>query len=179
MFKPTLLALSTLSLLITACGEDPTCGPEAGLVNTAEAAVGGETVTYADWRASPNNDCGELNGPISVTLEATQMGTNRGFTLCFPRPDKLSGSVDITNSELVQVIDVFADLPANCLVSLDRTKPGTGTIEFTGVCSDATDPAGFAMDMQFDIAVTISCDAGVSDERMAFSSAVAVTATVL
>ncbi|MBL4636825.1 MAG: hypothetical protein JKY56_23440, partial [Kofleriaceae bacterium] len=71
MFRTTLLALSTLSLLSTACGDDPTCGPEDGLPNTAGATVGAETVTYADWRASPNNDCGELNGPVSVTLEAT------------------------------------------------------------------------------------------------------------
>lgn len=175
----TILISSLLVILPTACDGDEVCGPEAGLATTVSAAVGNQTLTYEDWRASPNNDCGETGGPVSLTLEATQVGTNRGFTLCFPRPDKLSGLIDLTSTDLIQVIDVFADLEPDCLVSLDRTKSSSGSIDFSGVCSDGTDPAGFGMTMQLNIPVTLTCGADITETAMVISAPVAVTATAL
>jgi len=176
LYKTPILALALTNF--AGCG-DEVCGPEPGLPTTLNAAIGTETVSYGEWRSSPNNDCGETGGPVSLTLEAIQVGTSRGFTLCFPRPDKLSGTVDIASSNLVQVIDVFADLEPDCLASLDRTKANAGTINFSGVCDDGTAAEGYSMEMQIDLPMTVTCSAGTSEERLLISAEVAVTATVL
>ena len=158
--------------------EDPVCGPDADALSVVSAQVAGQSISYEDWRSSPNNDCGEVGGPTSLTLEASQVDTGRGLTLCIPRPDKLSGSIDLADTTKIQVIDVFADLPG-CLASLDRGRSAAGNVTFAGVCQDGTAPEGYSMTLQASLPITLTCGTDVTSELMTIDSNIAITLTSL
>ncbi len=161
-------------LLSSLACDDPICGPDADALSVVSAQVAGQSISYEDWRSSPNNDCGEVSGPTSLTLEASQVDTGRGFTLCIPRPDKLSGPIDLADTTKIQVVDVFADLPG-CLASLDRGRPAAGSVTFAGVCQDGIDPAGYSMALQASVPITLTCGTDVTSELMTIDSNIAIT----
>jgi hypothetical protein len=166
-----------LATLLGGCG-DPVCGPADDALPAVTATMGSSEVTWDQWRSSPNNDCGEPDGPISLTLEAQQDGSSFALTLCLPRPDKLSASpVDINEATRVQIIDIFAEVGDGCMASLDRSRAATGTIGFPGLCGDGDGPDGYGLDLRFSAPMTIACDgADPVAEVMQFSGAVAVEA---
>lgn len=181
MWRRALICLALVTQL-SGCGEDAVCGADDGAQDFAISTVGSEQVRWEDWRSSPNNDCGEAGGPTSLTLEASQVGTNRGLTLCLPRPDKLSASAeDVLDESRVRIIDIFADVAGagDCLASINRAMPATGSIAFPGVCDDGLHPDGYSLDMDFAVPVTVTCATEVREEVMRFSGVVRVQATQL
>lgn len=158
--------------------EDEVCGPSEGSAQSITTAIGDASITYGEWRSSPNNDCGEPGGPVSLTLDAQQEGASFALTLCLPRPDKLSASpVDIADSTRVQIIDVFADVGADCIASFDRTRPADGTIAFPGICGDGDGPEGYSLQLDARIPMSIACE-GLDPEivSMDLSGLIAVEA---
>ncbi len=138
-----------------ACGDDPACGPdEAADLVLGSTSGSDELVQWGEFQSSPNNDCGEPGGPVSLTVEGKQVGVAlQSIVLCMPRPDKLAGkTIDIGNSSRVRLIDVFS-FQSGGQGSLDRTRAASGTIGFTGICDDGLDPAGYSLD--FDLTVPL------------------------
>lgn len=175
----SLLALPSLGL---ACGDDAVCGSSEEAQATIVGALGAENISWENWRSSPNNDCGETGGPISLTVEADQVMTNRGFTLCLPRPDRLSAqAVDVSDMTLIRVIDVFADVDGvDCLASLDRSMAASGTLAFPGICDDGLNVDGYDIVFDLQLPLTITCgQEAPTSEVMNLSGRAAVTATVL
>ncbi len=172
------LGLTASLVFISACDDDEVCGPSEGSATTISAPIGDTSVVWTDWRSSPNNDCGETGGPVSLTLDAQQENGNFALTLCLPRPDKLSASpIDIGLASRVQIIDIFADVGANCVASLDRTAAPSGTIAFPGICGDGDGAEGYSLDLDVTVPMTVMCD-GLDPEskQMQLSGLVAVEA---
>jgi hypothetical protein len=178
---PIRVALVPL-LCLVACGDDECLpGPIADSQATITTSLDTATPSWNNWRSSPNNDCGETGGPISLTVEADQVGIpERAITLCLPRPDKLSATpVDITDTSRVRIIDIFAEPAPDCLASLDRSTPATGTVAFPGICGDGDGPEGYSIDFDISVPMTITCGADVNTALLVFDSTASVTATQL
>jgi hypothetical protein len=184
---PTLLrtaSLLSLAGLGLACGDDAVCGSAEDSPAQIVGALPSEQVTWENWRSSPNNDCGENGGPVSLTVDADQRSTSRLLTLCLPRPDKLSSStVDASETNRVRIIDVFADVAGvggeGCLATFDRTSPATGTFAFPGICDDGLHPDGYSIAFDLQVPMTITCGQEARQETMVFDGSVAVALTVL
>jgi hypothetical protein len=177
MHRSIALALMASSVFIAGC-DDEVCGPSEDSATTLSAPIGDASVVWTDWRSSPNNDCGETGGPVSLTLDAQQEGSNFALTLCLPRPDKLSASpIDIALATRVQVIDIFADITATCVASLDRSAAPTGTIAFPGICGDGDGPEGFSLELDFSVPMIVMCEGAEPESQlMQLSGLVAVEA---
>jgi hypothetical protein len=172
---PLLLAGQSLH-----CGDDAVCGIAEDDSAQIVGSMTSENVVWENWRSSPNNDCGETGGPVSLTVEADQSTmASRRLTLCLPRPDKLSsGAVDVNDAGLIRVIDIFADVEGgNCLASLDRSMPLTGTLAFPGICDKGLHPGGYGILFDLSAPMTITCGQDSRSEVMVFSESAAVTAT--
>jgi len=166
------------ALILAACnGTDRECGPGEA-AGTLVGSSSSDAVEWSDVRASPNNDCSTADGPVSLTLEATQTGGDKLVVLCLPRPDQLNGEVTLPDDTAAQVIAVIADA-GDCLLSLDRGRAISGTVSFSGVCDDGVHDAGFAMDMDATFPVIVACpgEADAEDE-IGVSGVVSVRADV-
>lgn len=171
------LALAAASIH---CGDDAVCGIAEEDSAQITGSMTSEDVVWENWRSGPNNDCGETGGPVSLTVEADQSTmAARRLTLCLPRPDKLSSTpVDVNDSALIRVIDIFADVESgNCLASLDRSMPLTGTLAFPGICDDGLHEDGYGILFDLSAPMTITCGADTRSEVMVLSASAAVTAT--
>ena len=180
-------ATFSVALLVSAsvsagCGDDAVCGPDdVAAEELGSYTLEDELVQWQDFRSSPNNDCGEAGGPISLTLEANQAAEpERSLVLCLPRPDKLSGkTVDVNDTDLLRIIDVFATVErdaASCLASLDRSRAMTGSVGFYGVCEAGLDPAGYSLEFAMTLPVALTCDEQVIEDELRFEGAVRVRA---
>ena len=178
MMRIAALVIAEVAVLASGCG-DESCGPLTEAALAIPATIESNEIVWENWRSSPNNDCGEAGGPISLTVEADQVGSSRGLTLCLPRPDKLSGSsVAITESGLVQIIDVFADTSGvDCLAALDRTRAATGTLAFPGLCDEGLNDAGYSLSFDINIPMTITCGAQETNSNMVLEAVASVQAT--
>ncbi len=156
--------------------DDEVCGPSEESLTSISVSLGSSEIVYGDWQSSPNNDCGEVGGPVSLTLDAQQQGASFALTLCLPRPDKLSKTpVDVAEASRIRIIDIFAEASDDCIASYDRTRAPTGSIGFPGLCGDGDGPEGFSLDLNFTAPMTIACD-GLDAEstEIQFSGLVAV-----
>jgi hypothetical protein len=164
------------------CG--PGEAPVAGLSADITTSGGAASVSFGSFTSSPNNDCTPAEGgATSITVDGTQTGQpNFHITFCLPRPTELGADpVSVTDVEHLEIIDINARLDADCLLVLDRTSPGTGSITFAGYCGDGLDPGGYAMEFSATIPGTRICtggDAGTAQESVdiALSGSVAVSA---
>ena len=172
------LAAVALSATLSGCGAD-VCGPgDAGASGLTADIGGGAPLAYGSFTSSPNNDCtpGERM-PTSLTVGGTQVG-QPGFhmTLCIPRPDHVpSGAIDIVDSETVQVIDVNGRVDPDCVLTLDRTRTGSGTLQFAGYCGDGLDEAGYALVLNATLPGTKTCGATADAVDIVLSGAVSVS----
>ncbi|HUH01721.1 MAG TPA: hypothetical protein VML75_06975 [Kofleriaceae bacterium] len=149
-----LLLLVTLLVLAPGCNGDAVCGPGTAPADGLSADIGTAEVTFGGFTSSVNNDCTPPEGgPTSITVDGTQVGQPAfHITFCLPRPAQLGADpVAVTDVQRLEVIDINARLDENCLLILDRTRAGTGTVTFAGYCGDGLDPAGYAM--EFDAVV--------------------------
>jgi hypothetical protein len=155
-----------LAISLAACSSGPPkpdayCGtggaPAVGIV-----AMGtGVTLTYGNFSASANGDC----GPTSITIGGTTSDATPGFfTLCVPHPENLPGGLAIGTD--VVLVDTTG--PANgCAWKIDPNVPPTGTVSTTGECKNGTSSAGFAM--------TVTGNAQLKPAMCAMTTSVPVT----
>lgn len=149
--------LATATLSLTACGNDSIeCGPGDAPANGATVTVNGDTVSFDRWTSSPNNDCSEAGHPTSLTLDGIQVGGAFHMTFCMPRPDELGGVTNLSDSFLIQVISVSAQVNG-CNVIMDSQATATGTIDITGYCSDGLNSDGYAVELDGSIPGTQTC----------------------
>jgi hypothetical protein len=156
-----LAPLASLALLASGCGQDRVCGPGDAPAAGVTTDIGGQVFSFGQFTSSPNNDCTPPDGELtSVTLDGLQIEPvppmQQHITFCLPRPEQLGdGPIELPD-ERVQVIDVFANDGA-CQVSIDRAVTPMGTIDLTGYCDDAADPAGYAVSVDLAVGITRAC----------------------
>lgn len=172
--------LAAIALLVAAgCGGDAVCGPgDAGAADLVVDIGDGTPLSYGGFNSSPNNDCTpDQRMPTSITIDGVQVG-QPGFhiTFCVPRPDGVpDGDIDITDDEIIQVIDINARIDADCILTLDRMRPASGTVRFEGYCADGLEPGGYALAVDATVPGTVTCGAGGdSSVDIALSGTVAV-----
>lgn len=170
--KTTVLCALPLTLALFACGDDGApaeCGPGDATDEGLEVARGADVFTFGGATSSPNNDCPAQGAPTSLTIQIAQIDTpapaNPGsLILCVPRPDDLGAPIQLSDSDHIQVIDVFVG-DGDCRISLDRAGDLGGTVTFGGVCENGVDIAGYSMSFDATVPATRSC-AGSADESV-------------
>jgi hypothetical protein len=165
-----------LAALAGGCSDDgdDACGPGDGLPGIS-LTVGGETVTYAGFSASENNDCTlQASGVISVSVHGTQTGGASPFTLCLPRPDLLGADpvalvpsrVPPMDGDRAMVIDSSAALAAGCTVEKDVSMAPTGNARFLGYCDGGKNTAGYALEVTGTVPLLRTCAGGPAEHVM-------------
>ncbi|MCG8423285.1 MAG: hypothetical protein MJE77_35735 [Proteobacteria bacterium] len=161
----TALAL-ILSCTLAACGSDGVCGPEDAPQSGVAAMVAGEVITFGAFTSSPNNDCPPSEGgPTSLTLDGLQTDPRPGMpfhmTFCLPRPARISENrVSLDNDDLIEVVNINAELANGCILLQDRASPPIGTVEFSGYCGNGSDPSGYAVHFDGSVPGTRMCPDG-------------------
>jgi hypothetical protein len=151
----------------TVCGQD---GGAGGVSATIEA----ETIEYGNFTSSANNDCSVEGSPTSLTIDGEQTVPAQpsfALTLCLPRPDRIGGDpVALVASQippgagdLVQVINVNAELAGDCILQLDGSGSFDATATFAGYCGDGLDPAGFSLALAGTLPGTRICPGPVTE----------------
>ncbi|HUQ08179.1 MAG TPA: hypothetical protein VM261_37050 [Kofleriaceae bacterium] len=176
-----------LGAALAGCSDDDgNCGPGTAPADGITMTVGGETVTYGGFTASPNNDCRLANAPagvISVTVEATQVGGTFPFVLCLPRPDLLGAdAVSLTPSrptpietDRVMMVDSSASLSGGCTVAKDVTQMPSGTARFLGYCDGGKSTAGYAIELSGTVPLVRTCGGTMENVTGTITGTVAVT----
>jgi len=180
------MALVLLVQLGTGCGDsEGECGPGDAPAAGVSTTVDGVTILYGGFDSSPNNDCTAPGGPTSLSIHGFQSepapSVPFSITFCLPRPDQVgSEPVSLANAELVEVVDVSAELEGGCILVLDRSTPPSGTIRFAGYCGSGLSESGYAIELDGAVAGLRIC-AGMADEpvTMTLGGAAAVTAAAL
>ncbi len=140
-------AALVVALALVGCGNDDIqCGPEDAPANGMTMTVGSDTVSFDRWTSSPNNDCSVDGHPTSLTLDGIQEGGTFHIAFCLPRPDDLGGVTQLSDTNLIEIVTVSAEI-GGCTVVLDPMNPATGTIEFAGYCSDGLSDGGYAVEL--------------------------------
>ena len=177
----SLVAAAAVALAAAGCGDDGdpgTCGPGDAPADGIMLSGAEHTVAYGSFSASHNGDCGSRE--LSLTISATQVGGTGLLTLCVPRPDLITGpatiGADLDQAAAVWVIDVQGE-STGCAVRNDGAGPAPqGSATFEGLCDQGKSPAGFALQVAAQIAVTITCGDAVDQASLQLSGRVAVTA---
>lgn len=178
--SPSRSSISALAiaavLALGGCGNDNiVCGPEDAPADGVTLTVGADTVNIGSWTSSANNDCPADGHPISLTLDGIQSGGTFHTTFCLPRPDELGGSFAIDDALHLEVVNVSAELDG-CTVVRDSSQSPTGTIEFTGYCSDGSHPAGYAIEFEASVPGIQICNMVETPVTIELGGRAAVTA---
>lgn len=169
-------ALVLAALCLAACSDDATCGPGSAPADGITVTIGAETVRYASFTSSVNNDCTLAgSGVISTTIQGVQTGGTAALALCMPRPDLLGADASALSAnhippeaaDRVQLFDVSVMLAGNCTARLEVGAIPTGTASFGGYCADGTDPAGYALTLAGAAPVVVTCPAGPTTQATA------------
>lgn len=109
--------------------------------------------------ARAGNDCPapgvDPSVVVSLTVSGTQMGGTGLINFCIPRPDQMN-QADISLGTDVK-LDTIDGSDAACSYALDKSHIPTGKVHADGVCSDGTDPAGFALTFDGFVGLTQTC----------------------
>lgn len=155
-------AMLVMAPCLMACGGEGECGP-GDAPPSVSASVAGESIAFGGFTSSPNNDCTPPGrSPTSITLDGRQTAPATQnplhITFCLPRPDLLGQDpIALDNTELIEVVDVFAELSNGCLAVLDRAMPASGTIQFQGYCGGGVDPVGYSIVFDARVPATAMC----------------------
>jgi hypothetical protein len=178
-----LLFLSSTSLLLLAsapgCGDDD-CGPGGAPSKGLTVANADVQFVYEGLMSGTNNDCPDPQAPegvISLTISGTRVDGAGIVTLCVPRPDKLADGLPLGMSG-VRVIDLNAEVNADCKYTLNAGRPPTGTASASGLCDAGANSAGFALTVDGALWLDLVCGnpPSVMNTIMAqFTGTVAVT----
>lgn len=156
------------------CG--PGTAPRAGLVASAAAV----TLTFGGLSSGLNNDCPDSAAPagvVSLTIFGSQSDGSGAITLCVSRPDLLAGQAqtlgpDAAGSQ-VRVVDL-AGTNETCEFDLDRTRSITGNATSKGLCSNGSDPMGFALTLDGAATLTRTCSGTVDSVQVTLHGTAAV-----
>jgi hypothetical protein len=147
------------------CGDDgESCGPGDAPVTGIIASTSPTPLEFGNLTGSPNNDCPDLDGVVSLTIQGRPTTGAGFFVLCVERPDRLNGPLALGIDEPgnpVRVINVDASAD-NCTYSYDSSVPPTGTATGEGVCANGEDPAGFSLVMNGNVTLERTCS-GITD----------------
>ena len=175
---PFLLTTSAAVAFASCKTDSETCG--IGDATTTIAATGaGLTFTYGSLMGGANNDCPDPNAPegvVSITIQAQQTDGTGFMTLCIPRIDELEqsgGVIGGTTTGDVRVVDVDG-MSSGCSITAASGMMASGTASAAGVCSNGTDPAGFALTLDAMIPVEKTCAGVVQVTTLTLSGTVAV-----
>ena len=135
-------------------------------------------MTYSAFAGSPNNDCPDPAAPsgvISLTIVGAQSGGPGLLTLCVGRPDLLASQAPAFGPDpgQIHVIDLNGTAN-NCMLTIDRSQPPSGTATSTGMCGNGSDPAGFALSLDATVRFTRTCGATVDTVSATLSGRAAV-----
>jgi hypothetical protein len=164
------------------CGGDAdSCGPGGAPDVGVVATGGGVTMTFGNLVGRVNNDCRTSDAPsgvISVTLTGQQSDGSGQITLCIARPDLLAKQsqplvADVPGSGGILIVDLDGSA-VNCSFSVDQTMPVTGSATSTGLCSNGSDPAGFALSLDGAVALKRTCGTTVDSLSVSLRGRVAV-----
>ncbi len=161
------LFLSSISLLLVACGDD-VCGPGNAATFGIAASSADVALVFGNITSGLNNDCPDPDAPagiVSMTLQGTQQNGPGLLTLCIGRPDLLA-TQPLTFGTSVRIIDLNGEVE-DCTYSFDSTRPVLGDATATGLCDNGANAAGYAL----------TVDAALSMRRMcpAMNDTIAVT----
>ncbi len=172
----SVLALA-LAAASSACSGGDTCGPGTAAIDALALAGTGVDVHYTALGASANGDCpdpGAPSGVVSLTIDGTQTGSSFSITLCVPRPDEIGRTTAQLGTD-VRIMNLDATLGAGCTLARAASKAPTGTVIGSGVCSNGTDPAGFALTFDGVVPMTRTCGASVDELDLALTGTVAIS----
>jgi hypothetical protein len=176
----TLLPVGLALASSPGCGGD-SCGPGGAPDTGLVASGGGLTLTYGNLRGSPNRDCpsaGAPSGVISLSIGGmqTDAGSSGLITLCIGRPDLLASQPLALGAEPttdVHVVDLSGNAN-NCMLTIDRSQPPTGTASSSGLCGNGSDAAGFALVLDATLTLTRTCGTTVDAVPVTLRGRVAV-----
>jgi hypothetical protein len=175
------LAAALLAVLAGGCSGDSQCGPMGAPSTGLVAASSTAALTYGNLTSLAGNDCPDPAAPagvVSLSIEGTQTDGTGLITLCIPRPDLLDSAPRSLGTSMsmadVRIFDLSGTAD-NCTLTLDATRPPTGTAIGLGVCGNGTDPAGFALDVDGAVSLKRTCGATVDTVAVTLSGRVAVT----
>lgn len=140
------------------------------------------TLTFGAMTSRAGSDCpapGTPDGVIAVTIEGKQTDGQGFITLCIPRPDELelgNRSLGLTQSTAdIRIIDLTG-AANNCTFTVDTTRPPTGKGAGLGVCSNGTDKAGFAIDLDGALSLRRTCGSTIDTIAVKLVGKIAVAA---
>jgi hypothetical protein len=169
---------------LAGCGDGEKCGPGTASKTGITATADNVTLTWGTFTSGLNNDCPDSAAPagvVSVTIFGFQSGGAGSITLCVSRPDLLAdGSQTLGHDSAtaqVRIVDLNGDADV-CTYTIDRTKPITGTATASGLCDNASDPAGFAITLDATVSFTRTCDATTDSVQATLRGTNAVTTQV-
>lgn len=168
-------------LALAGCGDDE-CGPMGAPKDGLTASASDVTLTFGNLTSRAGSDCPDPDAPagvIAVTIEGMQTDGTGFITLCIPRPDELelgNRSIGLTQSTAdIRVIDLTGSAN-NCTFTVDSTRPPTGKGAGLGVCSNGTDKAGFAIDVDGALSLRRTCGSTIDTVAVKLVGKIAVAA---
>ena len=178
----TSLALATLVVVPGAGCSDDACGPGGAPKTGLLASSVDVTLSYGNMTSRAGNDCPDPAAPsgvVAITIEGTQTDGTGFITLCIPRPDLLMDgmrSLGLTTSMAdIRVIDLQG-AAASCTYTIDTTRLPTGTGAGAGVCSNGTNKAGFAIDLNGAVSLRRTCGTTTDTIGVKLTGKVAIAA---
>ena len=183
MWRSRYLSTISLAALVIGggCGDDQ-CGPMGAAKDGLVASSTDVTLTFGNMTSRAGSDCPDPDAPagvIAVTIEGQQTDGQGFITLCIPRPDLLdmgNRTIGLTLSTAdIRIIDL-SGMANSCTYNIDKTRPPTGKGAGLGVCSNGTDKAGFAIDLDGAISLRRTCGTTVDTIGVKLTGKVAVAA---
>lgn len=176
------LALAVaVAALAAGCGDD-SCGPMGASDTGLQASSTDATLTFGHLTSRAGNDCPDATAPagvVAVTIEGTQTDGTGFITLCIPRPDLLEQgmrTLGLTQSMAdIRIVDL-SGTAGTCTLTLDSTRPPTGTGSGAGVCKNGTDKAGFAIDLDGALSLRRTCGSTIDSVAVKLLGKIAVAA---
>jgi hypothetical protein len=151
------------------CGGDDDCGAGDAPVDGLTLSAGGTSaLTLGDVRSSANNDCtpDQSSGPISLTIEATELAPTRGLglVLCLPRPGEIgAAAISLADPDRIQFVDLFVEDEGGCTLRRDSSREPAGEALFAGFCQDGGHPDGYALSLSGTLPALRTCPGGDPD----------------
>jgi hypothetical protein len=174
--------VTLLAVLAAGCPGDDSCGPGDAPGDGLTATGNGVDLRYHAMTATPNNDCPDPAAPegvISLTITGSQVNGSDAINFCVPRPDQLESDLPLVPNTpghapmTIEVVDINA-ASGGCTFAFDDAIAPTGTAHAEGICTNGTDPAGFALLIAGQVTLERTCGATVDSVRVDISGTISV-----
>lgn len=171
-----LLFLSSISLVLVACGDD-VCGPGSAPEFGLAASSADVTLVFGGLVSGQNNDCPDASAPagvISLTLQGMQQNGPGLITVCIPRPDLLAKEPAMLGSVSARIIDLNGEADG-CSYAFESTRPVAGTLSASGLCDNGANKAGYAITVDGALSLRRVCPTTMDTIAVSFDGTVAVS----